>query len=113
MSNHKMATFGIGTFGLVLALTTPGLSSCRKDDGATAAPAEAPATRVELVAAATHHFSPYADLSGEIRPSSLANLTTQVEGNIVKLTVDEGDKVKPGQLLALIDDSVPRANLQR
>jgi membrane fusion protein (multidrug efflux system) len=93
------------------ALVLLSAAACKKSAPKPAL-VDAPA-RVELVAAASHHFEPVADLGGEIRPASLANLTTQVDGKITQLTVDEGDKVKVGQLLAVIDDAMARANVER
>ncbi len=95
-----------------LLCTVVSLGACKKSASTKPAQADAP-TRVELVAVASHHFEPAAELSGEIRPANLANLTTQTDGVIVKLTVDEGDRVKAGQLLAVIDDSMARASVER
>jgi len=41
--------------------------------------------------------------SGEIRPKKFVNVSSDVAGRIVRLLVNEGDRVKRGQILARID----------
>jgi len=50
---------------------------------------------------------------GTVRAVQTTILASQVMGNIVELRAREGDRVKRGQILALIDDSQPRAALER
>lgn len=41
--------------------------------------------------------------SGRIQPQTKVNITAQINGKIVALTAKEGDTVRPGQLLAVLD----------
>jgi membrane fusion protein (multidrug efflux system) len=43
----------------------------------------------------------------------LVNISPIISGTLAKLTVEEGDVVKKGQLIARLDDSGPRATLQQ
>jgi len=50
--------------------------------------------------------------SGVLVPENQYNLTAQSEGNLVKLTFDEGDIVKAGDVLAVIDNKQNDFNAQ-
>jgi RND family efflux transporter MFP subunit len=50
---------------------------------------------------------------GTIHAAETAQLSSQMMGNVVAVNVHEGDRVRRGQLLALIDDAQPRAGLDR
>jgi HlyD family secretion protein len=49
--------------------------------------------------------------SGRIQPKTKVNITSQVSGEIVSLPVKEGDTVRSGQLLVVIDTIQPRSDL--
>jgi membrane fusion protein, multidrug efflux system len=51
--------------------------------------------------------------TGTVRAAQTSQLASQMMGNIVEVRVHEGDHVGRGQVLALIDDSQPRANVDR
>lgn len=53
------------------------------------------------------------DAVGTVRAAQSSNLASQMMGNIVEMRVREGDRVQRGQVLAVIDDSQPRATLDR
>ena len=46
---------------------------------------------------------------GTVRAAQTSQLASQMMGNIVEIRVHEGDRVQRGQVLAVIDDSQPRA----
>jgi RND family efflux transporter MFP subunit len=50
---------------------------------------------------------------GTVRAVQTSQLASQMMGNIVEIRVHEGDWVRRGQVLAVIDDAQPRANLER
>jgi HlyD family secretion protein len=50
--------------------------------------------------------------SGKIRARRTVNITSEVSGKVVKLAVDEGDRVKTGQFLLQIDPRNVRSRLQ-
>jgi HlyD family secretion protein len=51
--------------------------------------------------------------TGHIEPKTQVDISADVSGRIVELTVEEGDDVKEGELLLVIDDARFRASLQR
>ena len=50
---------------------------------------------------------------GTVRAAQTSQLASQMMGNIVELRVHEGDRVRRGQVLAVIDDAQPRAAVDR
>src|SRR5512135_439836 len=50
--------------------------------------------------------------SGTIRARRTVNITSEVSGKVVKLSVEEGDRVKAGQFLLQIDPRAVRSRLQ-
>lgn len=52
-------------------------------------------------------------LTGDIAPEQQAIIYNKVNGNIEKLYVDIGDKVKQGQILALIDTTIYSQNVRQ
>ena len=50
---------------------------------------------------------------GTVRAAQTSQLASQMMGNIVEIRVHEGDRVQRGQVLAVIDDTQPRAALER
>ena len=50
---------------------------------------------------------------GTVRASETAYIASQTSGNILEVRVHEGDRVSAGQLLARIDDAMPRAALEQ
>jgi HlyD family secretion protein len=61
--------------------------------------------RRDLVAAVT--------ASGKIQPKKRVDISTDITGRIIQISVHEGDMVAKGQLLLQIDPTVYEANLQR
>jgi RND family efflux transporter MFP subunit len=49
------------------------------------------------------------EVIGTIRASQTAEIASQTAGNVLEIRVHEGDRVRAGQLLAVIDDAQPRA----
>ena len=50
---------------------------------------------------------------GTVRAAQTSELASQMMGNIVEIRAHEGDRVQRGQVLAVIDDSQPRAAVDR
>jgi RND family efflux transporter MFP subunit len=50
---------------------------------------------------------------GTVRAAETSQLASQMMGNIVELRAHEGDRVRRGQVLAIIDDAQPRAAVDR
>ena len=50
---------------------------------------------------------------GTVRAAQTSDASSQMMGNIVEIRAHEGDHVQRGQVLAVIDDSQPRAAVDR
>jgi membrane fusion protein, multidrug efflux system len=89
------------------------LSGCEQEaSSATAKAVEAP---IEVKAVHLHHGTVYRfiNLPGEVRPLYEVTLYAKVDGYLETLTVDKGDSVKAGGLIADIDVPELRANLAK
>jgi len=100
-------------YPLLLALAACSLTFCgcaEEVSSATAKPVEKP---VEVNGVHPHRgeVSRFINLPGEVRPLYEVTLFAKVDGYLDKLTVDKGDSVKAGDLIADIDVPELRANL--
>lgn len=66
---------------------------------------------IEIAAAKISNFPVYITALGTVTPDNTAILKTQVNGQLVKLTFKDGEKVKKGDLLARIDQRSYEAQL--
>jgi HlyD family secretion protein len=71
---------------------------------------EGPTVTVEAIK--TRSLESVVSASGTIRARRTVNITSEVSGKVVKLSVDEGDRVKEGQFLLQIDPRAVRSRLQ-
>lgn len=53
------------------------------------------------------------EAAGTVRAAQTSDLASQMMGNILEIRAHEGDRVQRGQVLAVIDDSQPRAAVDR
>ncbi len=96
---------------LILSLTVAGLAlGCGADEHAQgpAGPSVA-GVRTEAV-----RLQPMPDLYeavGTVRSATTSVLGAQISGTVRQVLVKEGDRVRRGQLLAVLDDRTPRAQL--
>lgn len=67
---------------------------------------------VEVVTVKTAMVSDSVSSTGEIRPRVQSDLSFRVSGRIIERTVDVGDRVKAGDVLARIDAEQQKADLQ-
>lgn len=98
------------TAGLTALLTTfSGCSGERKTVNA------APETvrDVAVISANEANIPDVVEAVGTLRAAETSQLASQMMGNIVDVRVHEGDRVQRGQVLAVIDESQPRASLDR
>jgi RND family efflux transporter MFP subunit len=97
---------------MALAAYVLALGGCAEQvSSANARPVEE--TRIEVKAVHPHRGEVYRfiNLPGEVRPLYEVTLFAKVDGYLEKLTVDKGDSVKAGDLIADIDVPELRANL--
>jgi len=98
------AAAAIATFALLTATLVAGCA------GGRAPSAETPerVTGVSIIAAQTATVPDQLETIGTVRASQTADIAGQIAGNILEVRVHEGDLVRTGQILAVIDDSLPR-----
>lgn len=97
---------------LVLAATALWLAACGEATSNNAAPAERPHL-VELATASSGRLAVGADRAGSLRAQREVRLVNQEEGEVVAVTVREGDRVTRGQVLVRYDDRILKAELDK
>lgn len=93
-----------GALTLVFVLLIAGCSTNR-------APSTGSPERVTDVPVATAQSSVVPDsldAVGTVRASQTADIASQISGNILEVRAHEGDRVRAGQILAVIDPALPR-----
>lgn len=102
MSRKKKLFIGIGVFALFAILMMRAVTAGRGD-----------AVDVRTENVERRDLVARVAASGHIEPKTSVDISADVSGRIVELTVEEGDDVESGQLLLVIDDTRFRASLQR
>jgi RND family efflux transporter MFP subunit len=102
---------GLKLSSLVL-LAVAGLSGCSGErQPATSAPETV--RNVPLLTVQRADVPDLVEAVGTIRAAQTSQLASQMMGNLVEIRVHEGDRVRRGQVLAVIDDAQPRAAVDR
>jgi RND family efflux transporter MFP subunit len=70
-------------------------------------------SNVSVVSVQTANIPDVIEAVGTVRASETSQLASQMMGSIVEIRAHEGDHVRRGQVLAVIDDAQPRAALDR
>jgi RND family efflux transporter MFP subunit len=100
---------------VVLALTlatVAGLSACSSKKPETAAAPET-VRDVQTLTVSQTTVPDVIESVGTVYSAESAQIAAQMMGNVVAMNVREGDRVRRGQLLVLIDGAQPRAGLER
>jgi len=102
--------FGIwpGTTTLLAVVALVSLSACRRAE-------EAPAPEVRPVRVITIERRTVGDsvsLTGRVQAQSEVNQSFRIDGRLIERNVDIGDRVRPGQLLARLDQMNEDSSLQ-
>ena len=105
----KNTALKFGAFTLTAAL---GFSSCSTEHQASVSAAEI-VRDVSVLAAKEENIPDVLEAVGTVRAAQSSDLASQMMGNIVEIRAHEGDWVRRGQVLAVIDDSQARAALDR
>ena len=100
----KRAKWAIGIVAVVGVASVLGMSAARRGNKAVEVRMEKVQKR-DLVASVT--------ASGQVRPQTKVDVASDVSGKITKLAVKEGQLVTSGQFLLQIDQSQPKANVDR
>lgn len=80
---------------------------------ARAAAADAAGPEVRVTRAAPQAVAVGLEFDGVVEPVRQSTVSAQASGRIVQLAVTAGDRVRAGQLLAVVDDRESQAGLQR
>jgi RND family efflux transporter MFP subunit len=107
--NHRKAGSQLSSWVLLALLSLAGCSGERHP----VAPAPEPVRNVAVFAAQQATVPDVLEAIGTVRAAQTSDLASQMMGNIVDVRVHEGDHVRQDQVLAVIDDSQPRATLDR
>ena len=98
----------IGVLLLAVGLSALGCSS-----SSVAADAPAVVHGVPIVAAELASVPDQLEAVGTVRAEDTSELASRTMGTIVEVRVREGDHVQRGEVLAVIDDALPRAEVSR
>src|SRR6266852_4308023 len=107
--NHMNKGLSLGS--LIIAGVI-GFSSCSREQR-SAAPSIETVQNIPVFAAQKGNVPDLLEAAGTVRAAQTSDLASQMMGNIVEVRAHEGDRVQRGQVLAVIDDSQPRAAVDR
>jgi RND family efflux transporter MFP subunit len=94
--------------GLLIAILGAGLEGCSNGNKAVPAPQES-VSDVSVMVAQKTTVPDWLVAIGTVRAAQTIPLASQLTGNILEISVREGDRVQGGQVLAVIDDAQPRS----
>src|SRR5579862_9394092 len=89
--------------GCLLATASAFVAGCHSDVGAS--PAVAPTSQARVVESRLERARLSVRATGTLHARETAVLSAQVVGRVQQFLVHEGDSVKAGQTLVLLDDS--------
>lgn len=97
---------------ILLSSLIASLSSCSSEREQAV---QSPETvrNISIVAVRPANVPDVLETVGTVSAAQTSNLGSQMMGTILEMRVREGDRVQRGQVLAVIDDSQPRAALDR
>jgi len=101
----QIATLAFAALSLMVA----GCSSQRQSEGA----APDAVANISVVSAQTVNVPEAVEAVGTLRATQTSQLAAQMMGNLIEIRVREGDRVRRGQVLAVMDDAQRRAALDR
>jgi len=107
---NRMNT-GLGLLFLVL-LAVVSLASCSNEPTRTSRSPET-VRNTPVLAVQQANVPDLLEAVGTVRAAQTSDAASQMMGNIVEIRAHEGDHVQRGQVLAVIDDSQPRAAVDR
>jgi RND family efflux transporter MFP subunit len=102
--NRKNAIFAF----LFVAIAMLGLNACSRDQHVAATQPEV-VHNVSVLAVQPAIVPDWLEPVGTVRAAQTSQVASQMMGNIVEIRVHEGDRVQRGEVIAVIDDSQPRA----
>ena len=107
--NHMNKGLSLGS--LIIAGVV-GFSSCSREQR-SAEPSTETVRNIPLLTVQKSNASDLLEVVGTVHAAQTSDLASQMVGNIVAVRAHEGDRVQRGQVLVVIDDSQPRAAVDR
>jgi multidrug efflux system membrane fusion protein len=107
---NRMNTGSRLSFLLVLAVGS--LAGCSSEQTRTT-PSPETVRNIPVLAVQQANVPDLLEAVGTVRAAQTSDAASQMMGNIVEIRAHEGDHVQRGQVLAVIDDSQPRASVDR
>jgi membrane fusion protein, multidrug efflux system len=97
---------------LLVLLVIISLAGCSNEQ-TRAAPSQETVRNISVLAVQHANVPELLEAVGTVRAAQTSDAASQMMGNIVDVRTHEGDHVQRGQVLAIIDDSQPRAAVDR
>ena len=98
--------------GSLMVAAVVGLSSCSTEQQVKP-PSTETVRNIPVLAVQQAKIPDLLEAVGTVRAAQTSDLASQMMGNIVEIRAHAGDRVHRGQVLAVIDDSQPRAAVDR
>ena len=98
--------------GTLIVAAVAGLSGCSTEQQAKV-PSTETVRNISVLAVQQATVPDLLEAVGTVHAAQTSDLASQMMGNIVEVRAREGDRVQRGQVLAVIDDSQPRASVDR
>ena len=111
MTNRRVSTLSSSIGFFAILLLTLAISACSKSNVQASAPSGPPPPLVTVVQAGAHDVPRYLDEIGKNAAYESVNVTPQVGGRIVERHFQDGENLKKGQLLFVIDPRPYKAQL--
>lgn len=89
---------------------TLGLAACGSSKPTAGAPADF-VSGVTIVHVELKAVADFYEAAGTVRSATVSEIGAQIAGTVREVLAGEGDRVRAGQILAVIDDRTPRAQL--
>ena len=97
---------------LLMLIAVVSLAGCSSEQSRTTPSPEA-GRNLPVLAVQQANVPDLLEAVGTVRAAQTSEAASQMMGNIVEIRAHEGDRVQCGQVLAVIDDSQPRAAVDR
>jgi RND family efflux transporter MFP subunit len=97
--------------GCLLAVSSTMLAGCH--GGESAAPVVAQTVQARVVQSRQQQVPLYLHATGTVHARETAILSAQLSGRIQQVLVHEGDSVRAGQVLVVLDDAAQRASVDQ
>jgi RND family efflux transporter MFP subunit len=100
------------SFSAVSVALVSALSGCSSEPPTHAEAPEA-VSGVSVIVAQDRTIPDWLEAVGTVQAAQTSAVASQMMGTILQVNVREGDRVRTGQILAVIDDSQPRAGVEQ